>query len=76
MLMVMTADYNNYVFVQCNQRWQSYFEIIIPLIKEKWEEVASHLYFDIDSFDAIGKQVDILISKNQALQILYLRHCI
>ena len=31
-------------------------EIIIPLIKEKWEEVASHLHFDIDSFDAIGKK--------------------
>ena len=24
----------------------------------------------------IAKQVDILISKNQALQILYLKHCV
>ena len=31
-------------------------EIVIPLIKEEWEEVASHLRFDIDSIDAIGEK--------------------
>ena len=33
--------------------------------------------FEIDTGDSPPKkQVDILISKNQALQILYLKHCI
>ena len=27
-------------------------------------------------FNTVYKQVDILISKNQALQILYLKHCV
>ena len=31
-------------------------EIVIPLIKEEWEEVASHLNFDIDSIYAIGEK--------------------
>ena len=29
--------------------------------------------WQIDFFQAFGKQVDILISKNQALQIIYLK---
>ena len=31
---------------------------------------------DPESMKTLTKQVDILISKNQALQILYLQHCV
>ena len=36
-------------------------EIIIPLIKEEWEEVASLLRFDIDSIDTIGKNTTMIL---------------
>ena len=32
--------------------------------------------FEADVNEVSTKQVDILISKNQALQILYLKHCV
>ena len=37
-----------------------------------------YIYVRVKSVPSVlyGQQVDILISKNQALQVLYLKHCV
>ena len=43
---------------------------MISIIVNETDKIALHYYYIVLEF----KQVDILISKNQALQILYFKH--
>ena len=53
---------------------------MVPLMKiadksgNKGEACQGELSLLVAFFECIGKRIDILISKNQALQILYLKH--
>ena len=37
-------------------------DIVIPFVKEEWQKVAFHLHFHIDSVDASGKNITVILT--------------
>ena len=54
----------------------SFIHTLIDMLKSKINVYVKLLYYTVDLENFSVKQVDILISKKQVLQILYLKHCV
>ena len=78
---------NLYNYSDVNQVWTPVRDLIntgmdqfIPKVRLKFNQYpkwfSPQMRHQVKCMHTLRKQVDILISKNQALQILYLKHCV